>query len=241
MGTVVSFRVQPRRGEIERARRAIGAACEVLHRADAIFSTWLPDSPLSRLRRGQATLAEVAPEVAEVLGLCQEAKVSSRGWFDPWAMPGGVDPTGLVKGWAVDAALDQLRDAQVDSALLNAGGDLAAFGDPGSRDGWRIGIRHPWVSTALACVVELRAALATSGTYERGAHLIDPRTGLPAETAASATVAGPSLAMCDALATGLAIGGSDAFAAGAALDGYEAYVIRADGSESATAGMVFLV
>jgi thiamine biosynthesis lipoprotein len=240
MGTVVSFRVFPGCAGIDSARTAVDEAREVLHEVDATFSTWRPDSPISRLRRGELALSDMAPQVLEVLELCQQAKASSRGWFDPWAMPGGVDPTGLVKGWSLDVALAKLREAGLEAALLNAGGDLAGFGSPGPGDGWRIGIRHPWLRDALACVVQLRSAVATSGPYERGAHLVDPRSGEPAQTVASATVTGPNLAMSDALATALAVGGHDAFDAVATLEGYEAYVIDTDGSERATPGMVFL-
>ena len=83
------------------------------------------------------------------------------------------------------------------------------------------------------------AAVATSGPYERGAHLIDPATGRPASRAASATVTGPSLALADALATGVAVGADEALAVVAGLDGYAAYLIRPDGSETDTGGIAF--
>ncbi len=156
----------------------------------------------------------------------------SDGWFDPWAMPGGFDPTGLVKGWATERALGVLRDSGVPGALINGGGDVAAFGSPAGGQRWRVGIRHPWRRGALAGIVEAARAVATSGTYERGPHLIDPRTGQPASGAASATVTGPCLALADALATGIAVGGDEALPALSRLAGYAAYLIRADGSET---------
>ena len=81
--------------------------------------------------------------------------------------------------------------------------------------------------------------MATSGSYERGAHLVDPRTGAPGSRAASATVTGPSLALADALATALAVGGDEALEAVAALESYDGYLIRPDGSEASTSGMAF--
>ena len=78
----------------------VDRSCRILHDADAVFSTWDAGSPMSRIRRHEITVAEAPPEVAEVLGLCATARVLSAGWFDPWALPGGVDPTGYVKGWA---------------------------------------------------------------------------------------------------------------------------------------------
>jgi thiamine biosynthesis lipoprotein len=240
MGTVCSITVVTGGRPAAEFRAVLAAACAVLHRADAVFSTWDPGSPVSRLRRGAATLADMPGEVGNVLAECRAASSASHGWFDSWAMPGGVDPTGLVKGWAVDRALAVLRDEGVGGALINGGGDVAAYGRPAPGERWRAGIRHPWRPGALAAVVEVRAAVATSGCYERGPHLIDPRTGRPASRAASATVTGPQLGLADALATAVAVGGDEALAAVAALDGYEAYLIRPDGSEVDTGGVPFV-
>jgi FAD:protein FMN transferase len=240
MGTVFSYSVARAGLPAPRLKAALAASCAILHHADAVFSTWDPGSPVSRLRRGEVALGELPAEVAEVLGECQAARQASGGWFDPWAMPGGVDPTGLVKGWAVERALGPLRDAGVAGALLNGGGDVAVFGEPAPGERWRVGIRHPWRPEALACIVAAQAAVATSGSYERGPHLIDPRTGQPAARAASATVTGPRLALADALATAVAVGGDEAMAAVVAVPGYAAYLIRPDGSETDTGGIVFV-
>jgi thiamine biosynthesis lipoprotein len=251
MGTVVSFAVlpaAPARGGPAGAPSgwephrpdpgaAIRAACALLHEADAVFSTWDPRSPLSRLRSGGMSGGGGPPSMAEVRAACQAAREASDGWFDPWAMPGGYDPTGLVKGWAVDQALDAIRQAGLPAALVNGGGDLAAFGGPVPGEPWRAGIRHPWRADALAAVLEVRGAVATSGSYERGAHLVDPHTGQPGCRAASATVTGPSLAMADALATALAVGGDAALAAIEGLPGYAGYLIRPDGTETWTRGL----
>lgn len=238
MGTVVSFVLRP--GPLARAdlAAALRAACAVLHDADAIFSTWDPGSPLSRLRRGEP-LATPLPVLTEVEQACAQARAASGGWFDPWAMPGGYDPTGLVKGWAVDRALTVLRQAGVPAALVNGGGDLAAYGSPGPGQPWRAGIQHPWRRGSLAAVIEVCGAAATSGPYQRGEHLFDPRTGRPGGRAASATVTGPSLALADALATALAVAGDEGLAVVSGLAGYQGYLIRSDGSESWTPGMDF--
>lgn len=239
MGTVVSFTVVAGPLTEHDARRAVDEACRLLHRLDATFSTWDPGSPMSRLRRGDVGPTEVPAEIPVVLELCAEAREVSGGWFDPWAMPGGVDPTGMVKGWAVEQALGVLRRAGIGGALVNGGGDLAALGSQPDGTPWRVGIRHPWDPAALACVVELEGAIATSGSYERGPHLVDPRTGRPAVAAASATVQGPSLAMADALATALAVGGDEVLPLVGALPGYDAYLVRADATEASTPTMAF--
>ena len=240
MGTVVSFDLRVASSVApDGPADALAAACAELHRADETFSTWKPGSVMCRVRRGELAVTAAPPEVAEVLALCHVGKTLSRGWFDPWAMPGGVDPTGLVKGWAAELALGRLRVDGVDAALVNAGGDLIAFGRPSPGETWRVGIRHPWRPDALAAVVDVRAAVATSGVYERGEHLFDPKSGAPSARAASATVTGPSLAIADALATALAVGGDEVLDALEGLDGYDGYLVRKDGSERWTEHMGF--
>jgi thiamine biosynthesis lipoprotein len=237
MGTVVSFHLYPGRCPEPDARTAVGLACRRLHELDDLFSIWDPRSPMSRVRSGELEPGHAPAEVAEVIELCRQARDLSGGWFDPWAMPAGLDPTGLVKGWAVEAALEIVRHAGVEAAMVNAGGDIALLGQP-PEGAWRVGIRHPWRFDALACVLEADAAVATSGCYERGRHLVDPKGTGGVEETASATVTGPSLAFADAFATALAVGGDDALDVIATLDGYEGYLIRADGSERTTAGIV---
>jgi len=237
MGTAVSFSVYPGPLASSAVTEALRRACDVLHRADALFSTWIPDSPLSRLRRGQLSLADCPDEFDEVVDLCALARNTSGGWFDPWAMPGGFDPTGLIKGWSVEHALHRLADDGIKSALVNGGGDIATWGNPPLGGSWRIGIRHPWREQGLACVISVDAAVATSGVYERGLHLIDPHTRQSAVRAASATVTGPTLALADAYATAVAVGGDSAFDLIEGLDGYAAYLIRPDGSERFGSGI----
>lgn len=234
MGTVVSFELA---GAPASASEAIDRACRELHRIDEMFSTFKPASAVNRLRRGELEVTELPPEVAEVLERCSAARALTDGWFDPWAMPGGIDPSGLVKGWAVERAAAILRAGGVRSALINGGGDIACFGTPPSGGPWRIGIRHPWRSEALAAIVECDGgAVATSGTYERGEHLLDPHSSAPRAALASATVIGTDLALADAVATALAVAGTGLLERVLALPGYEAHLVEWDGTEHTTPG-----
>jgi len=239
MGTVVTFHVEAAHLAEADIREAISEASMLMHRHDELFSTWKQESPMSRLRRGEITLDAAPSEIAEVLELCATARSLSGGWFDPFSLPGGIDPTGLVKGWSAEHALGVLKDAGITSAMVNAGGDIACLGSPSAGGRWKIGIRYPWRADTLACVLGVNDAIATSGEYERGRHLIDPigRKGPPP---ASATVTGPSLAFADAFATAVAVGGDEAFGIVASLDRYDAYLIRADGSEDSTNGIRFV-
>jgi thiamine biosynthesis lipoprotein len=217
---------------------ALDRAIASRHEADEVFSTWKADSPMSRLRRGEIRLEQTPREVAEVLALCENARDICGGWFDPWRLPGGVDPTGLVKGWAAQRALGVLQRADVAGAMVNAGGDIAVFGEPEAGEPWRIGIRDPRTSDALLCVVSIRGvgAVATSGTYERGAHIVDPATGGPASGVLSATVTGPDLALADAFATALVASSGRALERVARVPGYSALIMNDDFGLRATSG-----
>ncbi len=192
--------------EAAAAGSADGRLDEALTRAEAklvwvdeVFSTWKPESPVSRLRRGEIELEQAPPEVAEVLELCRRARDASDGWFDPWGLPGGVDPTGLVKGWGAERALDEIKAAGVQGAMINAGGDIAVYGQPAPGQPWRIAVRDPRDAEIMLLVVEFDGpgAVATSGRYERGDHLLVPagRAGggaEPSEAEAAGRAARPS-------------------------------------------------
>jgi thiamine biosynthesis lipoprotein len=231
MGTVVTIDVYPlhKTGTLDFA-----AARDVLERADEVFSTWRPDSAVSRLRRGEISAADGPPEVSAVLAGCARAHELSGGWFDPFALPGGFDPTGYVKGWAAQRALAELSGLPIAGALVNAAGDIAALGAQPSGAPFRVGIADPDDPRRLAEIVELTGCIATSGTYERGSHLIDPRSGDPAARVASASVVGPDLGLADALATAVAVAGPDGLAFIEPLSDYEALVIDYDGRKQWT-------
>jgi len=239
MGTIVTIDVYREDGlSPNELLPHLTSAIEELHRADKMFSTWKAQSPVSRLRRGEITLGEAPSDVLDVLTLCRHARDLSGGWFDPWAVPGGVDPTGYVKGWAAQRALDALADASLDGAMVNAAGDIASFGGVAGQ-AFRVGIVNPTAPTTLACVVELRGALATSGTYERGDHLVNPRPDEPDSSVASASVSGPDLGLADALATALALGGGHVLDRLRNIDGYEGFTIGHGGEWTWTPGFSF--
>jgi FAD:protein FMN transferase len=155
---------------------------------------------------------------------------------------GRLDPSALVKGWAAQRAADVLSTGGVTDFCLNAGGDVIARGDafPRSR-GWRVGIQHPHDHTAIAVRVCARDfAIATSGAYERGKHIIDPRTAKALDGVLSVTVTGPDLGTADAYSTAAFAMGLDGPAWTLQLDGYEALTIFADGTILSTPGFTAL-
>jgi FAD:protein FMN transferase len=211
MGTVVSIDVRTRLPPAA-LEAAFDAAAAVLHGADEMFSTFRPQSWVCRLARGEVGLAGCPPAVREVYLLAERARVDTGGWFDPgWRRDGTLDPTGLVKGWAAAAASAALDAAGAPDHCVNAAGDLLVRGWSAPGRPWRVGIAHPHRREGLVAVVEgTDLAVATSGTAEQGAHVVDPRTGEPAAALASVTVVGPDLALADAYATAALAAGDDA-------------------------------
>jgi FAD:protein FMN transferase len=171
--------------------------------ADATFSTYRADSEVCRLDRGELALGDAHPLVREVLARCERLRVATSGYFDVRA-GGRLDPSGLVKGWAVDRAGALLDAAGARRFCIEAGGDVLLRGGP-----WRVGVRHPRERERLAAVLSLSdAAVATSGTYERGEHIVDPHRGRPPSGTLAVTLLGRDLATADAYATAaFAMGG----------------------------------
>ena len=201
-----------------------------LHRVDETFSTYKDGSEISRLRRGELDEADASDDVRWVLRRCRELRDETAGYFDIDAV--GLDPSGYVKGWAVERAAAILDRAGSSDYAINAGGDIR------TRGRWRIGIQHPRESQAVAKVVEGDdLAIATSGAYERGEHVRDPHTGAAPAGILSVTVTGPDLATADAYATAAyAMGSRRAIDWTARLRGYEALTILADGRVLVTPG-----
>ena len=184
---------------------AVDAMFDHLRDIDARFSTYRADSEISRLGRGELPPEACSPDVREVLARCEALRALSHGYFDIRAhrSDGGLDPSGFVKGWAVEAAAAILDAAGARNYCLNAGGDIITSGEPEPGRSWRVGIRHPELPDLLATVLETRdLAVATSGAYERGEHIVDPHTGRSPGGLLSVTVVGPRLSEADAYATG---------------------------------------
>ncbi|MEU8537578.1 FAD:protein FMN transferase [Streptomyces parvulus] len=240
MGTV--FSIDVRGGEPAAVRTALDEAVAQLRRADAVFSTYREDSQVSRLARDEVAVGECAPEVAEVLGLAAEAERVSEGWFST-RYRGRLDPTGIVKGWAVECAARRLASAGATGVSLNGGGDVQLLGTPGSGRPWRVGVSDPLRPGGLAAVVSAAGAaelaVATSGSAERGAHVVDPRTGRSAVTdLLSVTVVAPRLTWADCWATAaFAMGSREGLRWLESLPGVEGLLITAGDEVRCTGGL----
>lgn len=207
MGTVFSFDV---RGDVGAGVRAgLETAVAWLHEVDEVFSTYRPDSDTCRLDRGEISVYECHPMMAEVIDLGLRASADSGGAFSLHPK-GRFDPSGVVKGWAVEQASELLRLAGSAGHLVNGGGDIQTWGGNGRGGGWRVAVVDPFDKRRPLVVVGAPAdrgfAVATSGVAERGAHIVDGRRlGAPGQGLggpwASITIVGGSLAEVDVAAT----------------------------------------
>jgi thiamine biosynthesis lipoprotein len=240
MGTVFSFDV--RGGEPGAVRAALEEAVAGLHRVDEVFSTYRDDSQISRLARGELTLGECDPEVAEVLELGAEAERLSDGWFST-TYQGRLDPTGIVKGWSAERAARLILAAGATGVSVNGGGDVQLLGVPGPQRPWRVGVSDPIRPGGLAAVISAAGmdelAVATSGTAERGTHIVDPSTGRSAiSDLVAVTVVAPQLTWADCWATAaFAMGSRQGLRWLESLPDVEALLITAGDEVRCTGGL----
>lgn len=228
MGTAISFDVR----DPDVPPAALEEAFDHLRDVDRRFSTYKPDSEVSRLGRGEMSEDDCSPDLRRVLELCEQVRETSQGYFDIRAhrWDGGLDPSGLVKGWALENAGRILEAAGARNYCINGGGDIVIRGEAAPATPWRIGIRHPLQADKVATVVSVHdGAVATSGAYERGDHVRDPFTGkAPQGDVLSITIVGPNLTFADGYATAAFAMGPTGLAWVAGLAGYAGCAITAD-------------
>jgi thiamine biosynthesis lipoprotein len=243
MGLPVSVHVRGPAAQAPDAAAAVEALFDALRADDALFSTWKAGSEVSRIRRGELRLEDASPRVREAAALCEEASRRTGGSFDAW-LPGagGVrafDPTGLVKGWAVEQAtrdlIARLAVFGAHDVLVVAGGDVLVHCERTDTPDWRVAIEDPRDRARTLLTVPLRrGAVATSGTAARGEHIVDPSTGATPTALLSATVVGPELTWADVYATAAFVRGEGALEWLGGLAGHAAVVVLADGAVRTT-------
>ena len=199
MGTVASLRTR----EPLSAER-LAAVEGVFRRYDRTYSLYDPVSDLSRIARGELRLVASSPEVRDTYALALSWRDDTGGLFTPHRPDGIIDLSGVVKALAIDEA-GRILDSELDDWLLTVGGDMLGRCPSGS-PGWNVGVIDPDDRERLLGVTtigEHRAALATSGTAERGDHIWS-RHGRPHFVQAS--VAAADIITADVLATAIISG-----------------------------------
>jgi thiamine biosynthesis lipoprotein len=247
MGMPIEIDIRDPEIDIEAPNRAF----DWFRWVDTTFSTYRVDSQISRLNAGLPLARGSEASVREVLRECDRLREETQGYFDistdelpveietnsGQVTRRGIDPSGLVKGWSVDRAGLLLEEAGARNYTINAGGDIRTRGAALPDTVWRVGIRHPIEREKLAAVVEANdLAIATSGAYERGEHIINPHTGRPPKGVFSVTITGPDLGTADAYATAAFAMEEEGPRWTMGLDGYESMTIFEDGTVLSTPG-----
>lgn len=205
---------------------------------DDKFSTYKP-SEVSLINSHQLSLRDASREMQEIWALSEKTKKETNGFFDI-SHQGQIDPSGIVKGWAVLRTSQIIKQAGFMDYYINAGGDIQAGGHNGSGKSWQIGIKNPFKDTEIIKILHLtNLGVATSGSYIRGAHIYRPthlKSQFPLGDVISLTVIGPNVFEADRFATA-------AFAMGRAgiwyiekLPNFEGYLIDKHGLATETSG-----
>jgi len=227
MGTVISVDVR----DPAVRTSVVEEVFDSLREVDRRFSPFKPDSEVSQLLSGELDEDAASPDLRVVLDLCEVMRHATGGYFDArrHRADGRPDPTGIVKGWSIERAARLLEAAGARDYAINAGGDVVARGSPERGRPWRVGIRHPQVVDRVAAVLAIHdGAVATSGAYERGEHIVDPHTGRAPVGLLSLSVYGPDLTIVDAYATAAFAMGPDGPAWVARQPGYGALAVTTD-------------
>lgn len=169
-----------------------------LLQVDARFSPYKVSSEVSRYAQGLIAPAQLSPDLAHVIAECTRYEKLTNGYFSPY-YNSTFDPSGYVKAWALEQTRLLLISLGFTTFLINAGGDMVAWGKTKQ---WKLGIQSPFDAQKLHTTITLtQQAIATSGAYVRGAHILDPHTQQAPNDLASVTVYGPDIIQADVLAT----------------------------------------
>lgn len=225
-------------GEEAAARAALEDAFAYLVEVDERFSTYKEESEISRMNRGALALRNASAAVREIFERAEDARKRTSGYFDIRRPDGKLDPSGIVKGWAVRRATERIRNAGFADYFVNAGGDIASAGKNEEGADWSVGIENPLNREQVVKVVFPRGkGIATSGSYIRGAHIYDPHNpSRKLEAIKSITVIGPDVEAADVLATAAFAMGEKGIEFVERTLEFEGYQVDAKGIATMTSG-----
>lgn len=205
---------------------------------DRRFSTYKADSEISAINRAQLAETDYSGEMREVLALAERTRRETDGYFDIRAVDGRLDPSGIVKGWAIQNATAIVIRAGACDFLIDAGGDIQCSGRNAAGRAWSVGIRNPFNPDEIIKVVHPNGrGVATSGTYVRGQHIYDPHApGRPIVDIVSLTVIGRDVLDADRFATAAFAMGKTGIHFIEQTPGLEGYVVDRGGRATMTSG-----
>jgi thiamine biosynthesis lipoprotein len=230
---------QERLQTTNREARLISQVFAYFEYIDDKFSTYKPNSEISFINQGALTINEASYDMHTVFALAEELRLETNGYFNI-SHNGKIDPSGLVKGWALSKAADMLRNAGCENFHVEAGGDFQAVGVNAKGQPWRVGIRNPFNTEKIVKVLTVKdRGVATSGTYIRGQHIYNPVTGgSPDPEILSITVIGSDVYEADCYATAAFAMGRDGIGFIESLEGFEGYMIDSNKQATFTSGFV---
>lgn len=168
---------------------------------DQKFSTYKPDSEISQINIGKIRPGKYSNDMKHIFDLAEQTKQETNGYFNI-KNNGLFDPSGIVKGWAINNAVKLLVKRGIKNFYVDAGGDIQTKGKNSKGEMWSIGIKNPFNQTEIVKVLTIdNVGVATSGTYIRGQHIYNPITNKPASAIVSLTVIGPDIYEADRFAT----------------------------------------
>jgi thiamine biosynthesis lipoprotein len=203
---------------------------------DQKFSVYKKDSETTKINRQEIKSDKYSLDMKIVLFLSDVTKNETDGYFDVYHQ-GSLDPSGLVKGWAIFNASKILKNFGLKNYYIEAGGDIQAFGRNSFGQKWRVGIRNPFDIHQIVKVVEISdMGIATSGTYFRGQHIYNHKSLISASDLLSLTVIGPDIYQADRFATAAFAMGKKGINFINRLAGFEGYSIDDQGTALYTSG-----
>ncbi len=214
----------------------LNIAFDYFSSVDEQFSPYKPTSEVFRINAGELSYSEYSPEMREVLALSEQTKQATEGYFDVYTPGGALDPSGLVKGWAIRNAAKLIQAGGHSDFWVDAGGDIQTGGKNEKGEEWRVGIRNPFNEAEIVKVIYPRGrGVATSGTYIRGLHIWNPHTGKSVSSdVVSLTVVGPDVYEADRYATAAFAMGNEGIRFIESLPGFEGYSIDKNGQATMT-------
>jgi FAD:protein FMN transferase len=215
----------------------INRVFEYFRYVDKKFSTYKKSSEISKINNKLIDLKSVSEDMKEILKLCELTKKETNGYFDI-LKNGKLDPSGLVKGWAIKNAAKILQQSGFENYYVNAGGDIQVHGKNKDGDHWKIGIQNPFNLKEIVKALKINEeGVATSGIYIRGQHIynpFDPKSDLT--DILSLTVIGPNIYEADRFATAAFAMGKNGIEFIDKLPGFEGYMIDKEGVATMTKG-----
>ena len=205
---------------------------------DRRFSTYRCDSEITAINRGDVPVADWSGEMLEVLAIAERTKSETDGYFDIRKPDGSLDPSGIVKGWAIRNAAAIVQRAGIGDFFIEAGGDVQSCGKNASGLDWSVGIRNPFNAEEIIKIVYPRGhGVATSGTYVRGQHIYNPfAIGDPIIEIVSLTVMAEDVCEADRFATAAFAMGRDGIFLIEQTPGLEGYMVDSNGRATPTSG-----